>query len=198
MPLCCSVSAALILLAAMYFGVSLRFVGDDADGREMIGAISCADLHGCDVDHRRWTIPYNAEHQPSLREISELFDSAARQRSEKSQGWNFSRVFSVSPPAARAGIAAATALSLYAGLAAALDITFGLGDEYQYSDNIRLVAVAPEAEPLHIGRVTVGVSERSSVPTLRGGASIEHRDYVKDTFGDGVYGSVNAAANAIT
>ena len=30
---------ALILLAAMYFGVSLRFVGDDADGQKMIGAI---------------------------------------------------------------------------------------------------------------------------------------------------------------
>ena len=100
-------------------------------------------------------------------------------------------------PVARAGIAAAIALPIYAAPARALDISFGLGYEYQYSDNVRLVAAAPEAESLHIGRVTLGVAERSSALTLRGGANIEHRDYVNDTFEDGVYGSISAAANWI-
>ena len=98
---------------------------------------------------------------------------------------------------ARAGIAVAAMLPLYAAPAAALDIAFGIGYEYQYSDNIRLAAVAPEVESLHIGRVTLGLAERSSVLTLRGSANIEHRDYVNDTFEDGVYGTVGAAANWI-
>lgn len=99
---------------------------------------------------------------------------------------------------ARVGIAAAAiAGPLYAAPVSALDIAFGFGYEYQYSDNIRLVAVAPEAESLHIGRLTLGLAEHSSVLTLRGGANIEHRDYVNDTFEDGVYGSVHAAAQWI-
>lgn len=97
---------------------------------------------------------------------------------------------------ARAGIAAAAIVApLYAVPAIALDIAFGLGYEYQYSDNIRLAPTAPVVESLHIGRLTLGLAERSSAISLRGGANIEHRDYVNDTFEDGVYGSVHAAAN---
>lgn len=93
-----------------------------------------------------------------------------------------------------AALTTASLLSVLSTGARAWDINFGMAYEYQYTDNVELSHTLPRTESSHVARTILTAVENSPQLTLRGASNIEYRDYVRDVFEDGVYGSVSLAA----